>query len=98
MKSREKIEKFINERQPTKGGDPVQWDKVAIADVLLHKKYGLVSNQPRPGATLQDFIRTRDIFGNERWICASDCIWPTGEQFDQYWRELDENLKKQGGV
>ena len=73
-------------------GDPVRFDKLAIADVIKTPDGMLFSfqpdNQPR-----QDLVRVKDIKGVICRVMASQCLWPTKDEVDHYWESIFSNDK-----
>lgn len=64
--------------------------ELAIADVLKHPKRGLVSFQPsaddRSDVIL---VYVRDV-QFDRWLISLDeCEWPTEEEYNKYWKEVE---------
>ena len=72
----------------------VDTNQIAIADILTHPKYGLVSHQPDPRESIQDEIRVMDIWGNYHRVLASECEWPAEniDMFKDYWGKMATNV------
>ena len=49
---------------------------IAIADILEHPVYGIVSHQPDLCDPIQDEIRVMDTKGNYYKVLASECNYP----------------------
>ena len=63
----------------------VDTNKIAIADVLKHPEYGLVSHQPILSSPIEDEIRVSDMKGTIHFVLASECVEPTYEESQEYW-------------
>ena len=70
----------------------VDYKQLAIADVLKHPKLGLVSHQPTFTDEIRDEIRVRDIDREVHTTLASECEFPTEEEYELYWKEFNEGL------
>lgn len=68
----------------------VDYNKIAIADVLKHPRLGIISHQPDFNDKIQDRIRVRDIQGKLNYVLASDCEFPTQEEYDLYWKSFSK--------
>lgn len=77
----------------------VDRNKLAIADCLIHKILGVVSHQPRIGGPYleNNIIPVRDINFIFYHIKASDCIWPEGDEVDDYWSKVNASEKNREG-
>jgi hypothetical protein len=66
-------------------------DEIAIADVLKHPKFGLVSFQPdvQHDTSYEDgMIRVRGLEGEAFFVDVEDCIEPSGEEFHYFWDDI----------
>jgi len=73
----------------------VDTNKIAIADVLYHPNFGLVSHQPIFGKKIEDKIRVRDKSRCVIFVFASKCRRATVEERDRYWKIFDESSEKE---
>jgi hypothetical protein len=70
----------------------IELDKIAIADVFVHKDLGLVSFQPKiRDRNDSQILRVRDIFGALHHVHCADCCLPTVREIDYYWKKLEEH-------
>ena len=63
-------------------------EEIAIADVLKHPIYGIISHQPDLRKKITERIRVRGLKGRPFHVNASDCEWASREEADHYWRNI----------
>jgi len=71
----------------------VDTNDLAIADVLIHPEYGLISHQPDTDEEIQDRIIVRDIKGKSFSVFASECKWASKDKVKKYWKEINGMFK-----
>lgn len=77
----------------------IDLDKLAIADVIRHKKLGLISFQPGIHDKLEDMeekICVRDIYGAFHYVKPKECFEANCKQIDYYWRITNKREKIKG--
>ena len=67
----------------------IDFNDLAIADVLIHPEHGLISHQPGIWEDLQDKITVRDISGKLFTVLASECEWASEDETKKYWKEIN---------
>ena len=73
----------------------VDFNNIAIADVLKHPKLGLVSHQPAWNEPISNLITVRDLnFVLHQNIQASECELPTGDEIADYWKKVNIIIEK----
>jgi hypothetical protein len=68
----------------------VDFNSIAIADILRHPVHGLVSHQPAMDTPVEDRIWVRDIQFRLFQVLASECEYPTMEEIHTYWKTVNE--------
>jgi len=67
----------------------VDYTELAIADCLIHPKYGIISHQPDIHEDVKDKIRVRNIHGKLFTVLASECEWASADETVKYWKEVN---------
>ena len=62
----------------------VDYRFLSLAEVLMHPKHGLVSNQPDISKPISEFIRVQDVKGRFHGVRASDCRLASKEETEEY--------------
>jgi len=67
-------------------------DEIAIADVLKHPRFGIVSFQPdlHNDTSFEDgMIRVRGYEEEPFFINVEECVEPTYEEYVHYWANIE---------
>jgi len=66
----------------------MDYNKIAIADVLKHPKLGIISHQPDTDSPLTDKIRVRGLEDEVLFVLASECEPASFEEGENYWKNI----------
>jgi len=66
----------------------MDYNKIAIADVLKHPELGIISHQPDIHSPLTDKIRVRGLEDKVLFVLASECEPASSEESEDYWKNI----------